>query len=502
MAKGGRWLVFAALGVVAVGVWSALPTVAAVPIQFTATPTPTVNLPGSQGVLLVTLMNRGTQVLTDLTLTVDATTAGLDFNTTTVDWGSLAPNSTKSAQFPYDVPATAAAGFYSLRATVDGISSSSGVYDVTYATVTVRSPAALAITAFDPNRLDPGEQATANVTFSNVGSGPLSNIVAIWTSPGNALLPLDRSNTLQVPNLDGQTSATLSFRMAASSTAPRGVNSILFQLSYNDQTGAHLNSTFVVGILLGGPTTLQVAIQNVTSEAVTVEVANVGLNAATAVVLQPQDSHVLAGGPAFLGNLNPGDARSASFHAVADLGGASLSFQLEYTDPLGVRHAQLAVAPWLGRSPGPAVTVNVQNVDSNTVTVAVTDVGSEPVSGVEVHLVTAFPFSVTGADTVALGNLMPGNFLTADFEVHRNGDPVPGAVSAQLSYTDRLGNRRTETQPLDLASLALTYSLPTWGVVAITAGVILAAEGAIAGVVAVRRKRKAVPEEGPPEPPE
>ena len=477
-------------------------------LQVTATPVPAVSPPGTTGSIAFAMKNAGDATAYAIRATVQRTDPGLWLNATEVELGALGPGeSTSAVALTFAVPPSTQAGFYKVAFTLTYLFNTGTTTDASdtgvTATVVVRPPSPLALAGFAPDHVQPGQEATARVTFANQGNGALSNLDASWSSPGGAILPLELGDHLQVPTLGPYANTTLAFPVAVSPNAPRGLATVAFTVRYNDQTGARLNATFTVGVVVGGATSFHASLLRTTVETVVVRLANTGLNDAASVVAAPAHDGAAGSETAFLGPLPAGEAKSATFHLALGAGGpgpGQLRLAITYTDTAGaVQSVEVPVAP-PGAGGNPEVAVNVQEVDGAIVTLAVTNAGLDPVQGVVVRIVPEGGLQVDGARQVALGNLAPGEFLTADFEVHRSWGASGQAARAEVEYTDGLGTRQAESAQLDLSAAPARLTLPVWGVVALTVAAVLAAE-AIAAAIWWRRRGKGPGGKAEPAPP-
>jgi len=495
-----RALALALASVALCAALAAIPAHAAPPdppvLQVTATASPSPSPPGTTGQLVLAIKNAGDVTAVTLQADVLVVDGGLRVHPdTTVTLGSLSPGeSTTASPFTFDVPANATAGFAHVTVEItfgydNGGSNAYGSATAT-AAITIRTPVPLAVVAFSPDRLQPGEQAVANLTVANLARSNLTDVDIAWSSAGNAILPVNHTDHVVLPSLMAGADATVSFPIAASAAAPRGLQFVTLPVRFTDPTGTRLNATFTVGIIVGGATEFQASVQRTAGPAVTLQLANVGVNGATAVVVTP-----LAGGapvddgPVFLGALDAGQSKPFTLHLKATAASATLRLGLAYTDSAGAPATAELRVPILEGTASPDVAANVQEVDGATVTVAVTNTGLQPVTAVQVQLVPGPGYRIEGPDTHALGTLRPGEYLTADFTVHRLGGG--GAPGARIAYTDAQGSRQEAAVPLDLAGATAAPPWPAWEVAAVTVVALLVLEGAIAGAAVTARRRRA-----------
>jgi hypothetical protein len=79
----------------------------------------------------------------------------------------------------------------------------------------------------------------------------------------------------------------------------------------------------------------------------------------------------------------------------------------------------------------------------------VANVGISPASAVTVSLPRQKNFSITGSSSSVLGNLNPGDYTSAIFQITK----IPGTgnnLDVVIQYTDTSGQRHTITKPLSV----------------------------------------------------
>ncbi len=335
------------------------------------------------------MRNVGTVTVYSLEVEVEALDVGLVVEPERLFLGTLGPEGTATPQIPFGVPADLAPGYYRIRVTLQGSSTSDHIRETQDVTITVRSPAALVVRSLSPDHLAPGLGTDINITVANVGPAVLSNVVVRWSSAGNVVFPLGGSNEFQIPAVAPRSEVQVPVRMTSSSSAVPGPYALTFQATYNDPTGFGFDTTSTVGVLVAG---------------------SLGLS------------------------------------------------------------------------------VGVQDIDEETVTLAVANIGLQPVTGVQVRMISEKGITVTNADTIALGNLPAGAFSTAAFDVRSQGDGGPVAL-IELAYTDSFGTRHEQSTVIPLQNLAAGPRLGTGGIVALSVGGVLLLELLIVGPILIGRRR-------------
>lgn len=345
-----------ALAAVSVPAWGASNVV-----QITLTQTPTASYPGTMGGLTVAMKNLGSSYAYSVVLQAQALDAGIQVNTTSQTLGNIGPNQTATLVVPFSVPAATSPGFYRIQASVSDCISSDCSTTVQVATISVRAASTLSLAALDRAEVRPGTTNNLNLTLTNTGAATLSNIEATWSNPEAVILPMGGGNAVFVASLAPHQSATVPLRVSTPLSATPGVYALNFVLRYGDAVGTGFKDNATVGVRVGGDTdfSLSIASGSGATSGLNVNVANVGVNVATSVVVAELGRGGNAGESVFVGTLNPGDFTVATFSGATGggsgnrsggprtggfAGGATggsgfpgLRFQISYTDASGVR---------------------------------------------------------------------------------------------------------------------------------------------------------------------
>jgi hypothetical protein len=170
---------------------------------------------------------------------------------------------------------------------------------------------------------------------------------------------------------------------------------------------------------------------------------------------------ILGGGKQFsLGTLKAGDVSSITFDLAVDIAArpgvynipVQITGQNNYsTDNIiglvvaGMTNFDISYVETLG-----SFSINVANV------------GISPANAVAVNLPRQNNFSITGATSSVIGNLNPGDYTSANFQITK----TPGEgnnLELEILYTDTSGQRHTITKsiPVTLASTGTTKSTGT-----------------------------------------
>lgn len=351
-------------------------------LQVQVATNPALSLPGTSGSIVLTIKNVGNASTTRTEFRLDHADAGIIVTPDKlVTIGAVAAGATTTVTpFSFEVPSSTAPGYYKATFVLtllysDGTTSRTDALSFT-ATIAVRASPALVIQTVSPNQLLPGQVSTINITLVNQGAAPFSNLIAKWSAPGDAILPLGGTNEFQIEQIAARDELVVPIQVASASGTAPGLYPLTFQLKYNDAAGTSFDTSSVVGLVLGGATTLSVAVEDVDEDIATLVISNVGVN---------------------------------------------------------------------------------------------------PVTGVELKLIPGSGAKLTGGDTFAFGLLQAGGSATASFNLERTGRRTDGAeATILLSYTDSVGERRNQTSTINIGNLGNPLEPIT--IVAITAGVILGAQ--------------------------
>jgi hypothetical protein len=106
--------------------------------------------------------------------------------------------------------------------------------------------------------------------------------------------------------------------------------------------GSNISKTInlEIGMFVGGSGEFYLSLQESQASAISLSVANIGVNPATSVVVSiPEQQNFTVTGPSssFIGNLNPGDFTLASFSVVPKGSQGMLKVDISYTDTNGRR---------------------------------------------------------------------------------------------------------------------------------------------------------------------
>ncbi|VVB90336.1 Uncharacterised protein [uncultured archaeon] len=317
----------------------------------------------------------------------------------------------------------------------------------------------------------PGDTTYVYVPIQNMGFGTFMNDVSVRLVPkddasAKAVTLLDDVDSLGDIN-DWGTQRTAQFRIHVNSNAVEGDYYFNVFITYTGQvTGGATQPTPVTTelkdqiltvkgrplIVLLNSTLGTVAPMSITK--VTLQFKNTGTgtlqNAVAEINLSGASSafSILGGGTQFsLGNLKAGDEADITFNLAVDITATPGVYNLPVTITgqdnyssdnfvglvvAGTTDFEISYQETLG-----SFSLNVANV------------GISSASAVTVSLPRQKNFSITGSSSSVLGNLNPGDYTSAIFQITK----IPGTgntLDVVIQYTDTSGRRHTITKPLSV----------------------------------------------------
>ncbi|MFH1056701.1 MAG: COG1361 S-layer family protein [Candidatus Micrarchaeota archaeon] len=211
----------------------------------------------------------------------------------------------------------------------------------------------LKVVGISPTTLAPGEQAKLVFTVQNLANASAKNVVFSWKDPESVIIPVGSESSQFAEGLQPMEKRDFAFDVIVDSSAETGAYTLNITLS--SSTSNKTQST-TAGIVVGGQASLDLIAQDYSEGQISLAVANVGFNPATALSITiPQQQGIRISGPntRFLGNLLKGDYTIANFQVTALQANApgiqnrtgatpapqSMRVVLEYTDTFGKRQS-------------------------------------------------------------------------------------------------------------------------------------------------------------------
>ena len=320
----------------------------------------------------------------------------------------------------------------------------------------------------------PGDTTYVYVPIKNMGFGTFMEDVSVKLVPkdnasANAVVILDDVDQLGTINNWGD-QRTAKFRIHVNPDAVEGDYYFNVYITYRgQQTGSTSSSTPVTTKLENQILTIKgkplIVLLNSTLGVVepmsinreTLQFKNTGTGTIQNVVVEisiagegtKSSFSILGGGTQFsLGSLKPGDEARITFELAVDIAARPGVYNLPLritglnnyssTDYAGLVVAgttdfEISYQETLG-----SFSLNVQNV------------GVNPAGAVTVTLPRQKNFSITGSSSTVLGNLNPGDYAPALFQIAK----IPGAdnnLEIEIQYTDTSGKRNMIIKSLTVA---------------------------------------------------
>ncbi|MEE8402277.1 MAG: hypothetical protein V3R93_00840 [Candidatus Hydrothermarchaeaceae archaeon] len=305
--------------------------------------TPPQSIPGNDGYIKVTVSNGGTAELPYVYVKLESLDTPMqvsdeDFSARYL--GGLKAGGSITTLYKFKVPPNTSSGTYAARFTVHKYSVDSiEKMIVEHVLIEVQAPTSLKIKAVDPASFRPGEKTVMTFTLENTGSSSINDVMLSWQMSGDTILPFGSDNKIAISSLEAGQEITFPVNIAVGPGVTTGLYAITIESTFYDQTGARQSVNSTVGITIEGTTDFDVIVQEVSGTAVSLSIANVGVDSASSISVKipRQDSFSVVGSSeAFMGNLDPGDYSVASFQLVSKQKG-SLAVEISYTDITGNR---------------------------------------------------------------------------------------------------------------------------------------------------------------------
>ncbi len=317
---------------------------------------------GSDSYVLITIENEGTVDIDHVYITLE----DIDNPVVIEDLGEfrylagLEGSGTKQTVYKITVPEDTPAGTYLARFKItQGSASTQEKTSIHNALITVKGTSDLVIDSVLPKSIPPGKEAELSFTIKNNGNTKLTNIELSWSTPDDAILPLERDQKTYIQILNPGEEVEISTPVISKSSIEPDVYPITFNSSYY-MMGEKGTLVSTVGMVIGGETDFGVSAQETSTGSLAVTVANIGTNPAYAVSVKVGQIE------SFIGSIDPSDYSIAniimqssgdqsftrdvqmeehmpmqteerSYTRTHDSGTAKV--QISYTDTMGERHS-------------------------------------------------------------------------------------------------------------------------------------------------------------------
>lgn len=167
----------------------------------------------------------------------------------------------------------------------------------------------------EPKVINPGNQTNLVFTLANISGSHISNISFSWSEKTALVLPVGSDNKRYVSLLESGKATQVSYTVAADPNITPGIYPFDVNMTFTDSGGTK-SQVSQVGIIIGGTTDFEVSAEISSAGQLSLSIANIGSNNASAVVVKiPQQQAVRVQGSniSILGNLNKGDYTLANF---------------------------------------------------------------------------------------------------------------------------------------------------------------------------------------------
>ncbi len=422
--------------------------------------TPTQLTPGSDGYIKFTIKNSGTEdlpliyvqlVSLDKPLSADVN----DLKSSYI--GGIKAGGTTEKIYKFTAPPGTPSGIYAARYTVSQLVQTESEVTISgYVLIPVQAPSTLIVRSISPSSFRPGEKTLMNITLSNNGGAMLNDLVVSWETPGDLMLPLGSDSKISILSMEPEEEVVLPVEVVVSPDATPGVYPFLVKTKYHDQTSSEKTTNSTIGIVIERLAGTDINVRFSPSSFspgekadIIFDITNMGDSDLSDISLSwsVKDDVIL---PLGLGNtmsvksLNAGERIQIPVEIIVDSEVLPaiypLSIKATYSDDKGIQKTDnLTMGVLIG---GPTdFQVGLQEVSGRTTSLSIGNIGVNPASAITVTIPLQEGFSISGSSEVFVGNLDPGDFTVAGFQLAQKQGG--GTLQVQVAYTDASGNRQT-----------------------------------------------------------
>ncbi|GBE56551.1 MAG TPA: hypothetical protein ENH13_02165 [Euryarchaeota archaeon] len=317
--------------------------------------------------------------------------------------------------------------------------------------------------ALAPVSVTPREQTTLNLNVFNNDPDIVHGLVLTWSTPDNVLTPLGSKDGVYIEELAPSGEIEIPLDVIANKNATPGVHTLTTDLTYYDSFGNLKSSSYssVFNVQREPANELSVALSPIslspgeTSE-IKFEISNLGPSTVEdiAIVWTAGDNAIL---PVKKGNklsLKQLDAGATAEISVNVLAGASygvypLTVEVSYYDMFDSKHSNtLVFGAEIGG--GADFQVGLQQSTGTSTSFSIGNIGVNPATSVVASVPKQEGYTVSGPSETFLGNLEPGDFSVASFEIIPRG-PSQDGLQIEVSYTGTNGARQSVTSVVNMA---------------------------------------------------
>lgn len=431
---------------------------AALVLSATGEVTPSQLVPGNDGYIKLTINNIGSSdlpiiyvqlVSLDSPLVLEKAT---DFDISYI--GGINAGGSAQKIYKFRVPPGTPSGTYAAKYAVSqSVAEGTKLLVSGIVLIPVQAPSSLIVKSLSPTSFRAGERTGINITISNSGGARLSDLTLSWQTSSDIILPLGSDNKFVLQSIEPRQEIVLPLSVVVSPDVKPGVYSFLAKMAYHDQTGTEKTANSTIGIIIERVGEADLSVRFSPSSfrpgekaELTFDVMNVGESDLSDISISwsAEDDVVLPLGQSnkfSLKALKVGEQAQIPIAVIVDSealpGIYSLSFKTTYLDKKGIQKTDnFTLGVLVGG--GTDFRVGVQEVSGGTTSLSIGNIGVNPAKAVSLGIPAQEGFSVTEPSDVFVGNLDPGDFTVASFQlVQRRGN----TLKVKIAYTDASGNR-------------------------------------------------------------
>ncbi len=446
----------------------ATPVAASIVITTESNVTPSQLVPGSSGHIKLTINNPGGTDIPILYVQLVSLEDPLvledeaGFESSYI--GGIKAGATTEKIYKFNVPSGTPSQTYSARYTVSQFTEGETRLMVSgYVLIPVQAPSHLIIKSIAPTSFSPGEQAQIKITLSNSGDAKLNDLVVSWSTASDLILPYGSGNKVTLESLESHAEMVLPMDIVVSPNAASGVHPFYITTTYYDQTGTEKTTNSTIGIRIERLTETDISISLTPSSfrpsekgEATFEIENIGGSNLNDISISWKASEDVIlplglGNTLFVKSLGAGEKVQKPVEIIVDKEAVPAIYPIEvkatYSDDKGIQKTDnLTLGVLIGGTTD--FQVGLQEVSGKTTSLSIGNIGVNPASAITVTIPPQEGFSISGSSEVFVGNLDPGDFTVAGFQlVQKQGG---GTLRVQVAYTDASGNRQTIEKGLAL----------------------------------------------------
>ncbi|MEE8168414.1 MAG: hypothetical protein V3T58_06035 [Candidatus Hydrothermarchaeales archaeon] len=441
-------------------------------LSVTSEVTPSQMVPGSDGYIRLTITNIGDDDLPIVYVQLVSLDSPLvleneaDLKSSYI--GGITAGGSTEKVYKFMVPPGTPSGTYAARYTVSQFVAEEARLVVSGSVlIPVQAPSSLIVKSLSPASFRPGERARVNITLSNTGDARLSDLVISWQTSGDMILPLGSDNKITVQSMEPGQEIVLPVEVVISPDIAPGVYPFRIKTTYYDQIGVEKTTNSTIGIVIERLAGTDISMRFTPSSfspgekaELIFDITNIGDSNLNDISIswRVKDDVILPlglGNTMFVKSLKAGEHVQIPVEIIVDTDALPaiypLSVEATYSDEKGIQKTDnFTLGVLIG-----GVTdfqVGVQEVSGRTTSLYIGNIGVNSARAISVSIPPQEDFSVIGPSEVFVGNLDPGDFTVASFQLVQK--QRGNTLRVQIAYTDASGNRETLEKELTLSDAA------------------------------------------------